>query len=94
MSIPAGTWVEIEQTLLTPEQRTANLPADTASTPYLMRVSGFLTEDADLGAPARVTTQAGRTLEGVLRVVEPHYEHSFGPVVPELLRVRIGGDHD
>ena len=39
--IAKGTWVEIEQVILTPEERATNLPEDTKKTPYVLRVSGF-----------------------------------------------------
>ncbi len=50
--IPSGTWVEIEQVILTPEQRSPNLPEDTKHVPYVMRVSGFLIEPAELEGPS------------------------------------------
>jgi hypothetical protein len=85
--IPSGTWVEVEQVILTPEQRSPNLPEDTKRVPYVMRVSGFLIEPAELEGPARVRTLIGRELSGVLKRVNPSYTHSFGTVVPELLTI-------
>lgn len=41
-AIAKGTWVEIERVLLDPEQRAPNLPEDTRSCPYVLRISGFL----------------------------------------------------
>ena len=85
--IQSGTWVEIEQVILTPEQRAPTLPEDTKQVPYVLRVSGFLIEPAELGAQARIRTIIGRELSGVLRTVNPSYSHSFGTVVPELLTI-------
>jgi hypothetical protein len=85
--IAAGTWVEIEQTVLEPAQRAHNLPEETQRVPYLLRASGFLLEDASLGEPARIRTIIGRTLAGRLRAVNPSYSHSFGQTVPELLTI-------
>jgi hypothetical protein len=85
--IQPGTWVEIEQVVLTPEQRAPTLPEDTKQVPYLLRVSGFLIEPAELGEPARIRTIIGRELSGVLKTVNPSYSHSFGTVVPELLTI-------
>jgi len=85
--IQSGTWVEIEQVVLTPEQRAPTLPEDTKQVPYLLRVSGFLVEPAELGGPARIRTIIGRELSGVLKTVNPSYSHSFGTVVPELLTI-------
>ena len=85
--IQPGTWVEIEQVVLTPEQRAPTLPEDTKRVPYVLRVSGFLIEPAEIGSPARIRTIIGRELSGVLKVVNPSYSHSFGTVVPELLTI-------
>jgi len=52
-----------------------------------MRVSGFLVEEAQIGASAKVRTIIGRELSGKLRVANPSYGHSFGTVVPELLTI-------
>jgi len=85
--IKSGTWVEIERVLLKPEQRAANLPEDTAKTPYLLRLSGFLQEDAELGQEVRVRSLIGQEHRGTLRLVNPSYSHSFGSTVPELLAI-------
>lgn len=85
--IPSGTWVEIEQIVLTPAQRAPTLPEDTQATPYVLRVSGFLVEPAEPGGPARVRTLIGRELAGTLIRVNPSYTHSFGDTVPELLTI-------
>ncbi len=85
--IAPGTWVEIEQVVLKPEQRASTLPADTRQTPYLLRVSGFLLEAAAVGQPARIRTIIGRELDGVLKTINPGYSHSFGKTVPELLTI-------
>ena len=89
--LKAGTWVEIEATLLNPEERAPNLPPDTAAVPYILKVSGFLTEDAELGQEAMVRSLIGHEYRGVLKVVNPSYGHSFGATVPELLHIGIGG---
>lgn len=85
--IPKGTWVEIEQVVLKPEERAASLPEDTKKVPYLLWVSGFLLEDAKIGQKVRVKTIIGRELSGELKVVNPSYHHSFGTVVFELLTI-------
>ncbi len=83
-----GTWVEIEQTILRPEERSAAVPDDTRATPLLMRVSGFLLENsAAPGDRVRVRTIIGRELSGMLRGATPGYSHSFGSVVPEILTI-------
>jgi hypothetical protein len=85
--IAKGTWVEIERVLLKPEERAPNLPEETRKCPYVLRISGFLQEDAEVGAEARVKSLIGHEHAGVLRVVNPSYGHSFGATVPELLTI-------
>jgi len=85
--IKAGTWVEIERVLLRPEERAAGLPGETASKPYMLRLSGFLLEDAELGQQVGVRSLIGHEHQGVLRAVNPSYHHDFGDTVPELLTI-------
>ena len=59
----AGTWVEIEQVILNPKQRAPSLPEDTRKVPYVMRVSGFLLEPAELGRGVHIRTIIGRRIE-------------------------------
>ncbi len=92
--IAKGTWVEIEKVVLNPEERAASLPEDTRQTPYMLRVSGFLLEDAEPGQQARIRTLIGRELDGALRAVNPSYTHSFGETVPELLQIGINPLND
>jgi len=87
--IPKGTWVEVERILLRPEDRAPNLPEDTRACPYVLRISGFLQEDAELGAEVTVHSLIGHPHRGVLKVVNPGYSHSFGATVPELLRIGV-----
>ena len=81
------TWVEIEQVVLQPAERSTALPEDTKQVPYILRVSGFLEQDAEIGQDVEVRTIIGRVISGKLRVVNPSYHHSFGTVVPELLTI-------
>ena len=87
--VTTGTWVQIEQVLLTPAERAPTLPEDTRQVPYVLRVSGFLLEDAELEKDARIRTLIGRELSGALKTVNPSYTHSFGETVPELLEIAI-----
>ena len=89
--LKAGTWVEIEAVLLTPAERAPNLPSDTAQVPYILKLSGFLTEDAELGMEVAICTLIGREHRGVLKIANPSYAHSFGATVPELLMIGTGG---
>lgn len=85
--ISKGTWVEIEQVVLQPAERSTALPEDTKKVPYILRVSGFLMRDAQMGDQVEIKTIIGRILRGKLKVVNPSYAHSFGKVVPELLTI-------
>lgn len=87
--IKKGTWIEIEQIVLKPEERASALPEDTRNVPYVLHVSGFLLEDAALGQEARIRTVIGRELSGKLLVANPSYTHSFGDTVPELLVIGL-----
>ena len=89
--VTKGTWVQIEQVLLTPAERAPSLPDDTRQVPYVLRVSGFLLGDAELDQEARIRTLIGRELSGALKTVNPSYTHSFGETVPELLEIAING---
>ncbi|MDN5279228.1 MAG: 2-amino-4-ketopentanoate thiolase alpha subunit [Clostridiales bacterium] len=89
--VKAGTWVEIEKMILSSDQRAPQVPEDTRKTPYIMRVAGFLTSDAKIGDEVKIKTLIGRELNGTLKVVRPHYEHSFGETVEELLNIGLGG---
>jgi len=90
--VKKGTWVEIEQVILRPEERAPSLPEDTRQTPYILRVSGFLMEEAEVGQEAHIRTIIGRELSGILKVVNPSYSHSFGTTVPELLMSGTEGE--
>ncbi len=86
-TIVKGTWVEIEQVVLQPAERSASLPEDTKKVPYILRVSGFLVMDANLGQQVQVRTIIGRVISGELKVINPSYRHGFGTVIPELLTI-------
>jgi len=79
--------VEIAQVVLQPAERSTALPEDTKKVPYILRVSGFLEQDAEIGQNVEVKTIIGRVLSGKLIVINPSYQHSFGTVVPELLTI-------
>jgi len=91
----AGEWVEVEWVLLEPEERSANLPEDTASQPLLTWVKGFALSAADVGEEVTVETMTRRYVTGRLSAVNPGYFHTFGQPTPELthvgadLRVRV-----
>lgn len=90
--VPQGTWVEIERIILKPEERAQGLPPDTAATPLLEWIDGFLLAPAKLGEEVKITTIIGREHSGTLSRVNPGYSHSFGDTVAEILT--IGTEHE
>lgn len=70
--------MQLRWSLLSPAERAAGLPEDTAALPYVVRVRGVLVEAAALGQVARVRTASGRVLEGTLEDPAPSDDHTFG----------------
>ena len=77
--VAKGTWVEVERVVARPGER-VNGPGHA---PQVVRVSGFLLEDAELGQQVRVRTIVGLEHIGKLRIENPGYGHSFGHTFPE-----------
>jgi len=88
--VTSGTWVSIRSTILDKGQRAAGIPEDTAATPLVMWVKGYLTADCAIGDEAVVRTATGRTERGILEEVTPTSTVNYGDFVPEVLR--IGAD--
>lgn len=86
-SVAAGTWVQIERTILEPAERAPQIPEETRKTPLVMRTKGFLKQDAKVGDDVKIETVIGRTIEGKLVAVNPPYEHGFGAPIAELFPV-------
>lgn len=87
MKIPKGTWVQIHQIVLQPEERAPQVPDDTKQVPLELRVKGFLNDDAAIGDEVTITTLIGRQLTGRLEKNNPHYDYDFGEPVPALLTI-------
>lgn len=85
-----GTWVEIHRIVLAPGERAPQVPEDTKAVPLEMTVKGFLCRDADVGDEVEIVTPTGRRARGVLRAINPAYEHGFGSPIEELSS--IGGE--
>ena len=85
--IEKGVWVEINNIILEPGERSPQVPDDTAKTPFKMRVKGYLVEPAAVGEGAEIITAAGRRLRGRLSEVNPAYRHGFGPPIAELAMI-------
>ena len=80
-------WVRIHRVVLPAEGRNPNLPEDTAKVPLEMWTKGFLQADAEIGDEVEVITATGRKENGTLIEVNPHYTHSYGEFVPELIQI-------
>lgn len=85
MVVRKGSWVQIEQVLLKPEERPHHLPPETRQVPFRLRAKGVLSEDASLGEEVTVTTTCGRQLTGILVADNPAFTHSFGTQIPEFI---------
>lgn len=84
MTASTGDWVRIGFALLQPAERAANLPEETARTPYVMYANGFLVAPAEIGEVAVVQTHTGRELTGTLLEENPGHWHTYGQVHPEF----------
>jgi len=87
MKVPKGSWVQIEQVVLRPEERAPQVPEATKAVPLMLWVKGTLLEDATLGETVEIETAIGRRLSGRLVAENPPYIHGFGRPIPELLAV-------
>ena len=83
-----GDWVRIHNIVLKAEQRTGKLPEDTKSSDLQMWTKGFLQEEsAEVGDEVTVETACGRIEKGTLYEENPHYTHSYGEFVPEIIEI-------
>lgn len=83
-----GDWIRIHSIVLKAEERTAKIPEDTKKCDLEMWVKGALLEDsAECGDVVHVETAAGRVESGVLLEEKPHYTHSYGDFVPEIIEI-------
>lgn len=83
-----GDWVRIHSVVLKAEERTAKLPEDTQKCDLEQWTKGFLQEEsAKVGDQVTVVTAVGRTEKGTLLEENPHYTHSYGEFVPEIIEI-------
>ncbi|WP_027308022.1 2-amino-4-oxopentanoate thiolase subunit OrtA [Caloramator sp. ALD01] len=85
--IKKGTYVQIHQIVLRPDERASNLPDETKNVPLEMWVKGYLNSDARIGDEVEITTLTNRKVIGTLVEVNPSYRHDFGKFVPEILKI-------
>lgn len=81
-------WVEIEWTILEPDQRAGTVPPDTAQVPYVGRARGVTSGGPQIGDEAEIVTSSGRRLRGRVVTRAPGYTHSFGAPLPAWLEMR------
>ncbi|MDF2880880.1 MAG: 2-amino-4-ketopentanoate thiolase [Clostridiaceae bacterium] len=82
--IKKETWVEIEETVLYPEERAENIPVETKETPLKVWIRGNCLNDCNIGQVVQVKTNSGRILKGKVVCANPGYYHSFGDYVEEI----------
>lgn len=83
-----GDWVRIHNVVLKAKERTAKIPTDTQHCDLEMWDKGSLMEDsAKIGEPVTIKTATGRIAKGTLLEENPHYTHSYGDFVPEIIEI-------
>ncbi len=82
-----GDWVQIHNIVLKPEERSDALPEDTKKHPLEMWGKGYLQSDAEIGDEVEVITRTGRCASGKLVNEAPYFEHNFGFLIPEVLKI-------
>lgn len=83
-----GDWVRIHSIVLRAAERTAKIPEDTRKCDFQQWTKGFLQNDsATIGDEVAVKTAANRIVKGTLIEEGPHYTHSYGKFVPEIIQI-------
>ena len=86
--VKKDTWVRIHSVILKAEERTAKLPEDTKHVDFEMWVKGsLLDEEGHMGDTVHVKTASGRVEQGILAEENPHYTHSYGKFVSEMIEI-------
>ena len=76
-----GEWVEVHYVVLTPEERSPDVPEDTKKVPLECWVKGWALSSGTVGNPLKSGPRQ-TAVKGTLTRVNPGYTHSFGPSVP------------
>ncbi|MBU3159665.1 2-amino-4-ketopentanoate thiolase [Clostridium frigoris] len=85
--IKKGTWVEVEEIVLTPKDRAVNIPDETKKTPLKCWIRGNCISDCELGNEVEVETNVGRIAKGIVVQIEPGYYHTYGKYVEEISNI-------
>lgn len=82
--IKKGTYVEVEEVVLNPEERASHLPDDTRAVPLMAWIRGFCQSDCSIGSEVSIITKTGRQVKGIVTMEKPRYSHDFGKYVEEI----------
>ena len=85
--IKKGTWVEVEEIVLLPQDRAENIPDETKKTPLKSWIRGNCLSDCELGNEVQVETNIGRIAKGKVVDIEPGYYHTYGKYVEEISKI-------
>lgn len=85
--IKKGTWVEVEEIVLIPEERAKSIPEVTQKTPLKCWIRGNCLSDCELGEEVQVETNVGRIAIGTVVEIEPGYYHTYGKYVKEISNI-------
>ncbi|NNU76016.1 2-amino-4-oxopentanoate thiolase subunit OrtA [Clostridium estertheticum] len=85
--IKKGTWVEVEEIVLTPKDRANSIPDETKKTPLKCWIRGKCLSDCELGNEVHVETNVGRIARGIVVQIEPGYYHTYGKYVEEISNI-------
>ncbi|WP_291636163.1 2-amino-4-oxopentanoate thiolase subunit OrtA [Clostridium sp.] len=85
--IKKGTWVEVEEIVLIPEDRSTSIPDETKKTPLKSWTRGKSLCDCELGNEVQVVTNIGRIAKGKIVDIEPGYYHTYGKYVEEISNI-------
>ena len=85
--IKKGTWVEVEEIVLTPKDRAINIPDETKKTPLKCWIRGKCLSDCEFGSEVQVETNVGRIARGIVVQIEPGYYHTYGKYVEEISNI-------
>ena len=87
--IKKGSFVRIEKVILEASERKSKIPEETKNTPFKMWTKGFLLEDCEMGAIAKIKTKSNREDFGTLVEVNHCYDLGYGEYLPEMTEIDV-----
>ena len=85
--IEKGTWIEIEEEVLSPEDRSSAIPDETKKTPLRMWAKGHCLSECNIGDTVKIETVTGRILSGIVTEEKPRFTHDYGDFVEEIMYI-------